>query len=293
MFWTPRARRPGPSDMRPLTAADRDAVAALDARVTGEDRALALDVGARRRRGHARTSPRSRCARRGRRCPILARDPDAGAALLRAVLAPGHPARRARGQRAPRSTRCSPTARPRASPSLRMRRGPRRRLAPRGALGRLQPVLRLRLPEAASSLRVAPPCGRFGPGPPESSQSTSLAARRPRRPARGARTAAARRRSAPSPRSRRRPAPRGGSPASRSSPARAGRSRRPPARARATRGRRRRRARCARSAAGRGPRRRRRRRRRARGRAATRRCRRSRGSRRRGWRVSSSPSRST
>jgi predicted N-acetyltransferase YhbS len=87
-FWTPEHVIPVPSDIRPLTAADRRAVAALDARVTGEDRALAVDVGLV---GGVATLDLSAVALRPPwpALPILARDPYAGAVMLGAVLGPG------------------------------------------------------------------------------------------------------------------------------------------------------------------------------------------------------------
>ena len=66
-FWTPPDAVPVPSSQtRPLTLADRDAVLALDAHVTGEQRTLAVDVGLI---GGVATpiSRPSRCGRRGRR----------------------------------------------------------------------------------------------------------------------------------------------------------------------------------------------------------------------------------
>ena len=45
VFWSPPDAAPAPDGLRRLTAADRDAVLALDARVTGETRTLAVDVG--------------------------------------------------------------------------------------------------------------------------------------------------------------------------------------------------------------------------------------------------------
>jgi predicted N-acetyltransferase YhbS len=87
-FWTPDHAHPAPSDIRPLTAADRRAVAALDARATGEERAFALDVGLE---GGVATLDLAAVALRPPwpALPILARDPDAGATMLRAVLGPG------------------------------------------------------------------------------------------------------------------------------------------------------------------------------------------------------------
>jgi predicted N-acetyltransferase YhbS len=87
-FWTPDHAHPVPSDIRPLTAADRRAVAALDARVTGEDRTLALDVGLE---GGVATLDLAAVALRPPwpALPILARDRNAGAVMLNAVLGPG------------------------------------------------------------------------------------------------------------------------------------------------------------------------------------------------------------
>jgi predicted N-acetyltransferase YhbS len=87
-FWTPADAAPVPGDWRPLTLADRDAVLALDARVTGEQRTLAVDVGLI---GGLATPDLSAVALRPPwpARPILARDPAAGAALLAAVLEPG------------------------------------------------------------------------------------------------------------------------------------------------------------------------------------------------------------
>lgn len=87
-FWTPEDAMPVPSDIRPLTAADRRAVAALDARVTGEQRALAIDVGLQ---GGVATLDLSAVALRPPwpALPILARDPAAGAVMLGAVMGPG------------------------------------------------------------------------------------------------------------------------------------------------------------------------------------------------------------
>jgi ribosomal protein S18 acetylase RimI-like enzyme len=91
VLWSPPASEvasPEPNGLRRLTAADRDAVAALDARVTGEARTLALDVGLE---GALATPDLSAVAFRPPwpALPIVARDPDAGATLLRALVAPG------------------------------------------------------------------------------------------------------------------------------------------------------------------------------------------------------------
>jgi hypothetical protein len=77
-----------PSDIRPLQSSDRKAVAALDARVTGEDRALAIDAGLQ---GGVATLDLAAVALRPPwpALPILARDPYAGAVMLSAVLGPG------------------------------------------------------------------------------------------------------------------------------------------------------------------------------------------------------------
>jgi GNAT superfamily N-acetyltransferase len=87
-FWTPPDAAPVPGDTRPLTLEDRDAVLALDARVTGEQRTLAVDVGLI---GGLAMPDLSAVALRPPwpARPILARDPAAGAALLAAVLEPG------------------------------------------------------------------------------------------------------------------------------------------------------------------------------------------------------------
>jgi GNAT superfamily N-acetyltransferase len=87
-FWTPTDAAPVPGDTRPLTLSDRDAVLALDARVTGEQRTLAVDAGLI---GGLATPDLSAVALRPPWAarPILARDPAAGAALLAATLEPG------------------------------------------------------------------------------------------------------------------------------------------------------------------------------------------------------------
>jgi predicted N-acetyltransferase YhbS len=71
---------------RSLTPSDRDAVLALDARVTGESRALAIDAGLAG--GVASSSGVALKPPWGAR-PVLARDPGEGAALLAAVIEPG------------------------------------------------------------------------------------------------------------------------------------------------------------------------------------------------------------
>jgi GNAT superfamily N-acetyltransferase len=96
VFWSPDApaspatAAPGvvPGGLRRLTAADRDAVAALDARVTGEARTLAIECGLD---GAVATPDLSAVAFRPPwpALPIVAADPDAGATLLRALVAPG------------------------------------------------------------------------------------------------------------------------------------------------------------------------------------------------------------
>jgi ribosomal protein S18 acetylase RimI-like enzyme len=88
VFWSPDGTAPSPNGLRRLTAADRDAVAALDARVTGEARSLALDVGLE---GAIATPDLSAVAFRPpwSALPIVASDADAGATLLRALVAPG------------------------------------------------------------------------------------------------------------------------------------------------------------------------------------------------------------
>jgi ribosomal protein S18 acetylase RimI-like enzyme len=88
VFWSPPDRVPSPGGLRRLTAADRDAVAALDARVTGEARTLAVDCGLE---GALATPDLSAVAFRPPwpALPIVASDPDAGATLLRALVSPG------------------------------------------------------------------------------------------------------------------------------------------------------------------------------------------------------------
>ena len=121
MFWSPDdagARRV----VRPLGAADRDAVLALDARVTGEHRTLAVDAGLDGGVATPDLAP-SRCGRRGRRSRSSRRDPAAGAALL----ARGARAR-ACGSPCPRPTRprwrrCSPSGCTERPGVVRMRRG--------------------------------------------------------------------------------------------------------------------------------------------------------------------------
>jgi GNAT superfamily N-acetyltransferase len=87
-FWSPPDAVPAPADLRRVTLADRDAVLALDARVTGEQRTLAVDVGLI---GAVATPDLGAVALRPPwpARPILARDPTAGAELLAAVLEPG------------------------------------------------------------------------------------------------------------------------------------------------------------------------------------------------------------
>lgn len=87
VFWTPEFVLPRPADIRPLTAADRDAVLALDARVTGEDRSTVIDMALD---GAVATLDLSAVALRPPwpALPILARDPAAGAVLLGALVAP-------------------------------------------------------------------------------------------------------------------------------------------------------------------------------------------------------------
>lgn len=89
VFWSPDDAVPAPAaELRPLTASDREAVLALDTRVTGEERVLAVDtglVGGVATPDLAAVALRPPWAAR----PILARDPAAGAALLAAVLEPG------------------------------------------------------------------------------------------------------------------------------------------------------------------------------------------------------------
>ncbi len=88
VFWSPAGSVPSLEGLRRLTAADRDAVAALDARVTGEARSLAVDCGLE---GAFATPDLSAVAFRPPwpALPIVASDPDAGATLLRALVSPG------------------------------------------------------------------------------------------------------------------------------------------------------------------------------------------------------------
>jgi len=87
-FWSPPDAVPVPSSQtRPLTLADRDAVLALDAHVTGEQRTLAVDVGLIG--GVALPNLEAVALRPPWPArPILARDSAAGALLLGAVLEP-------------------------------------------------------------------------------------------------------------------------------------------------------------------------------------------------------------
>jgi predicted N-acetyltransferase YhbS len=87
VFWPPAEVTPAPAELRPLTPADRDAVLALDRRVTGEDRSLAIDAALD---GAVATPDLSAVALRPPwpALPILAREPDAGAALLAATISP-------------------------------------------------------------------------------------------------------------------------------------------------------------------------------------------------------------
>lgn len=86
-FWTPDVVLPRVADIRPLTPAHREAVRALDARVTGEDRTLAIDAALA---GGVATLDLAAVALRPPwpALPILARDPAAGAVLLGAVIGP-------------------------------------------------------------------------------------------------------------------------------------------------------------------------------------------------------------
>ena len=85
VFMSPDDAAPSGS-FRPLGVADRDAVLSLDRRVTGEDRALAVDAGlVGGRAGVSGVALRPPWGAR----PILAPDPGEGAELLRAVLEPG------------------------------------------------------------------------------------------------------------------------------------------------------------------------------------------------------------
>jgi predicted N-acetyltransferase YhbS len=76
----------GPASLRPLTPADRAAVRALDASVTGEDRSLAIAAGLA---GGFTLGSAVALRPPWPALPILARDPVAGAALLRALVEPG------------------------------------------------------------------------------------------------------------------------------------------------------------------------------------------------------------
>jgi ribosomal protein S18 acetylase RimI-like enzyme len=122
VFWSPDDAVPAPDGLRRLGAADRDAVAALDARVTGETRTLALDVGLE---GALATPDLSAVAFRPPwpALPIVAADPDAGATLLRALLAPGLrlavPESNAAALETLRALACTP-----GRDVVRMRRGP-------------------------------------------------------------------------------------------------------------------------------------------------------------------------
>jgi predicted N-acetyltransferase YhbS len=88
--WMTRADATGGDEgaFRALTAADRDAVLALDERATGERRELAIDAGLA---GAIATPDLSAVLLNPPwpALPILAADPDAAAALLRARVAPG------------------------------------------------------------------------------------------------------------------------------------------------------------------------------------------------------------
>jgi predicted N-acetyltransferase YhbS len=88
VFWGPSHAVPSLDGLRRLTAADREEVLALDTRVTGESRALAVDVALE---GAVATPDLSAVAFNPPwpALPIVARDPAAGAALLRALVAPG------------------------------------------------------------------------------------------------------------------------------------------------------------------------------------------------------------
>jgi predicted N-acetyltransferase YhbS len=112
----------GTSRLRPLTADDREAVLALDARVTGEERTLAVDAGMA---GAVATADLSAVALRPAWAarPILAVSPEAGATLLRAVIEPGMrlavPEANAAALRVLGALGCVERA-----PVVRMRRGP-------------------------------------------------------------------------------------------------------------------------------------------------------------------------
>jgi ribosomal protein S18 acetylase RimI-like enzyme len=89
VLWSPPdTPAPVPNGLRRLTAADRDAVLELDEWVTGESRTLAVDVALE---GALATEDLSAVALNPPwpALPILARDPAAGEALLRALIAPG------------------------------------------------------------------------------------------------------------------------------------------------------------------------------------------------------------
>ena len=88
VFWSPPDAARESNGLRRLTAADRDAVLELDEWVTGESRALAVDAGIE---GAVATPDLSAVALKPPwpALPILARDPAAGEALLRALIAPG------------------------------------------------------------------------------------------------------------------------------------------------------------------------------------------------------------
>jgi predicted N-acetyltransferase YhbS len=83
-----RVDHSGNLEVRPLAPSDRDAVLELDRRVTGEDRTVAVDAAMA---GGIATPDLSAVALRPpwRASPILARSPEAGAALLGTVLEPG------------------------------------------------------------------------------------------------------------------------------------------------------------------------------------------------------------
>lgn len=88
VFWSRDDAAPAPVELRPLTRDDRDAVLALDERVTGERRVLAVDAGLI---GGVATPDFGAVALKPPwpARPILARNAAAGAALLAAVLEPG------------------------------------------------------------------------------------------------------------------------------------------------------------------------------------------------------------
>ena len=199
-------------ELRAVREEDRDAVLALDRRATGEDRSLAVGVAwtARWRRPTCR---RWRCARPGRALPILSATRRARRRCCASLIEPG--LRLAVPGVQPRGGAAAVAARARASSRSRGCAAARAvAVAPRRGLGRLQPLLRLsrasvgvrrrlflRARDVLRAARAA--AGRV-------QQRAHVAGALSSRPARGGRTAGARRRSAPSRRCRRTPARRGG-----------------------------------------------------------------------------------